>query len=156
MLDLFMDTCPGSPLERETESLRLRSDRITQGVFRSSLLRLWGGTCLVSGVRDSAFLRASHIKPWASATNSERMDPWNGLLLAVNYDFAFDCGMVTFGDDGALVVHPDAPKDGLRAIGVDPNTVLRCGVDAMRAPYLAYHREHVFGVFSSRRGRNSL
>jgi putative restriction endonuclease len=41
------------------------------------------------------------MKPWADcASDAERLDPFNGLLLAVHWDAVFDCGLVTFADDG--------------------------------------------------------
>lgn len=39
--------------------------------------------------------------PWARrASDAERLDPANGLLLSALWDAAFDRGLVTFEDDG--------------------------------------------------------
>ena len=35
-------------------------------------------------------LRASHAKPWAKASDIERLDSFNGLLLSVHLDAMFD------------------------------------------------------------------
>lgn len=51
----------------------------------------WSGRCGVTGIDQPELLRTSHIKPWAvCATDDERMAPINGLLLAANWDAAFD------------------------------------------------------------------
>ncbi|PSU22045.1 hypothetical protein CTM97_15665 [Photobacterium phosphoreum] len=73
---------------RETEKKRLISARIGQSKYRSDLLMEWQG-CAVTGCTDEALLIASHIKPWSSSTNEERLDPNNGLLLVATLDKAF-------------------------------------------------------------------
>jgi len=46
-------------------------------------------------------LRASHIIPWKDcASDAERLDVHNGLLLSALWDAAFDRGLVTFDDGG--------------------------------------------------------
>lgn len=66
---------------QETNGLALVKARIGQGKFRDSLLKKFGVECVVTGINQEAFLVASHIKPWAVATNDERLDENNGLLL---------------------------------------------------------------------------
>ena len=39
---------------------------------------------------DTRHLRASHIKPWRDATNAERLNGSNGLLLSPPIDHLFD------------------------------------------------------------------
>lgn len=65
---------------------------------------VWGGRCAVTGVDVPPLLTASHIKPWRAATNPERLDPYNGLLLLPQYDRLFDRGLITFADDGRMQV----------------------------------------------------
>jgi hypothetical protein len=43
------------------------------------------------------------------ASDAERLDPFNGLLLAVRWDAAFDCGLVTFADNGAVQLSGKCP-----------------------------------------------
>ena len=66
-----------------------------QGVFRSSVL-LSETECRVTGVSDAKHLRASHIKPWRDANNSERLNGSNGLLLSPHIDHLFDQGYIIF------------------------------------------------------------
>ena len=68
--------------ERRTEQAAIYSSRRGQGVFRDGLLRLWGG-CAISGYHRNEVLIASHIKPWKVASDNERLDPYNGLLLSL-------------------------------------------------------------------------
>ena len=127
-------------LPRNTEAERLVVQRIGQDVFRKRLIDYWDGRCPITGVDQLELLRASHIKAWADCpTDAERLDVFNGFLLAAHLDAAFDAALITFADDGALIIsarlteHSRAVlglKDGLRLVGLTPR----------HAPYLAWHR----------------
>jgi len=56
-----------------------------QGVFRSNVL-LREGACRVTGVDEPRHLKARHIKPWRHASDAERLDGANGLLLSPHID----------------------------------------------------------------------
>lgn len=57
--------------------------------------------CPLTGITDPALLRASHIIAWKDcASDADRLDVHNGLLLSALWDAAFDRGLVTFDDDG--------------------------------------------------------
>lgn len=45
---------------------------------------------------------ASHIVPWA-ANEKERLNPANGICLSSLYDKAFDCGLISFLDNGQVI-----------------------------------------------------
>jgi predicted restriction endonuclease len=58
----------------------------------------------VSGCSVREVLRASHIKPWKPSTDRERLDGHNGLLLTADLDALFDRGLISFDDDGEMLV----------------------------------------------------
>jgi predicted restriction endonuclease len=117
---------------------------VGQNVFRQGLLDLWEGRCAVSGLAVPELLRASHIKPWADCeSDAERLDVFNGLLLAPHLDAAFDCGFVTVADDGVVVVSGTLDGEARRVLGL--NEPLRvCRLAAGHRSYLPWHRERVF------------
>lgn len=87
-------------LPRATEIERLVVQRIGQDLFRADLLEYWEGRCAITGLAVPALLRASHIKPWADCeSDAERLDVFNGLLLAAHFDAAFDAGLITVVQD---------------------------------------------------------
>jgi hypothetical protein len=61
-------------LPRTTEAERLVIQRIGQNVFRDSLMGYWGGCCPLTGITESALLRASHIVPWSECNDEQRLD----------------------------------------------------------------------------------
>jgi hypothetical protein len=88
-------------LPKATEAERLVVQRVGQDIFRSGLIEYWQGRCPLTGIADTALLRASHIVPWKDCTtDAERLDVHNGLLLSALWDAAFDRGLVTFDDEG--------------------------------------------------------
>ncbi len=71
-------------------------EKAGQDVFRAALMDYWGGACVVTGIDLPAVLRASHAKPWAAcASDEERLDVFNGLLLVANLDALFDRGHIS-------------------------------------------------------------
>lgn len=126
-------------LPSSTEMERLAVQRIGQSIFRDALLDFWSGRCPLTGITHPRLLRASHMKPWKDATDAERLDVHNGLLLAAHLDAAFDAGLITFSDDGTLQVSNNlqpGDRDRLGLACLPPLTGLR----PQHVPYLAHHR----------------
>jgi hypothetical protein len=48
-------------LPKATDAERLVVQRVGQDIFRDSLLAYWSGRCPLTGIAESALLRASHI-----------------------------------------------------------------------------------------------
>ena len=131
-------------LPMTTEAERLVVQRVGQSLFRDGLLDLWEGRCAVTGLAVPALLRASHIKPWADCeTDAERLDVYNGILLAPHLDAAFDGGFITMADNGGVVVSDALDADARAVLGLDHPFRVHGITDAHRG-YLSWHREHVF------------
>jgi hypothetical protein len=91
-------------MPERTEVERVDKQKIGQDIFRASLEDYWSGRCPITGIGDRALLRASHTKPWADCVcDEERLDVYNGFLLAAQFDAAFDAALMTLGDDGGLL-----------------------------------------------------
>lgn len=113
-----------------------------QGVFRSSVLLL-ETECRVTRVSDAKHLRASHIKPWRDANNSERLSGSNGLLLSPHIDHLFDQGYISFSSSEELLVVPAVRDNLLDKWGIDAGT--RVGeFNREQQGFLDYHRANVF------------
>jgi len=120
-----------------------KSRGIAQRLFRGNLLRLWQGSCAVTSVREPRVLRSSHIKPWANSNVQEKVDHFNGLLLVPNLDTLFNEGLISFRDDGRMLVSPDWRADDQRRMHITPDLHLRT-VHPESWPYLEFHRDVMF------------
>lgn len=123
----------------ETEKSNLIKTRIGQGSFRQKLIAYWKG-CAVTGYKDTSLLVASHIKPWRSSDNVERLDYLNGLLLLPNLDKAFDSGLISFDTSGKILVSPLLQEPEL--LGV--NSEMRISMEDGHQGYMKFHRENVY------------
>lgn len=102
------------------------------------------GRCVITGLAIPELLRASHIKPWADcATDAERLDVFNGLLLAPHLDAAFDRGYITVADDGEVVVLPTMTSADRVLLGLDRPLRIERLTEGHRR-YLAHHRDYEF------------
>jgi hypothetical protein len=127
-------------LPRETEVERLAVQRIGQDVFRKSLMEYWGGRCPITGLDQPELLRASHIKPWADCvTDAERLDVFNGFLLAAHIDAAFDAALISFADDGTLLISSLLTRRSSEVLGFRDGLRL-AGLTPRHATYLPWHR----------------
>jgi len=127
----------------ETEREAVISARVGQGRFRDALLERWDGRCAVTGLAIPEVLIASHIKPWFLATNVERLDPANGLLLVATLDRLFDYGLISFDQSGTIMLSPRLSAESCALLHLTPRLRLR-EVPADTAEYLRYHRAECY------------
>lgn len=145
---------PTLPLERyhrdttglgQTEVEALTRRRIGQDIFREALLAYWNSRCPLTGIAEPQLLRASHIVPWAQcASDAERLDVHNGLLLSALWDAAFDSGLVTFADDGVPLVSRRLAPDAFAAF--DPARTPRLPLCPESQVRMRWHRENLFSA----------
>ena len=132
----------------DTEKQRIQTIRTKQQNFRDGAIKLWNGKCAVTGVDDTSWLVASHIKPWRESNSQERVDPKNSLLLSPNYDKLFDRGVISFNPDNGRIILPETQTyqlwKNLERLGIDDEKHLEYVPDGTEK-YLDYHRNRIFG-----------
>lgn len=126
---------------KRTEIETLIKARQGQGSFRQKLLKLYP-ICPLTDLDVQSLLIASHIKPWSVCNNNERLDPFNGLMLAPNIDRLFDKGLITFDPDGTIKIHPTIDPENQKRLGIFPDMQLK--IEPESEKYFEYHRNHVF------------
>ena len=142
LLEVFEEEAADLP--RTTEAERLVVQRVGQGIFRRGLFEYWDGRCAITGLDVPELLRASHVKPWADcASDAERLDVFNGILLAAHLDAAFDAGLVAVTQDGRVLVSPALPASALPVLGLDGAAKVR-GLRRAHERYLGWHRTKIY------------
>jgi putative restriction endonuclease len=96
-------------------------------------------------VSQAEYLRASHSKPWRDATNEERLNGENGLLLTPDVDLLFDRGFISFEDSGKVLVSPVADRQAFAKMGLLPDMLINVGAFSEgQRKFLQFHRDKIF------------
>ena len=66
----------------------------------------------------------------------------NGLLLCPNHDKLFDSGLISFADDGSVMISGEL--DSINRTFLNVNSNMKIVVDNDNVEYIRYHRENVF------------
>jgi hypothetical protein len=127
----------------ETERLAIIRARKGQGLFKERVATI-ETRCRITGVENPVHLIASHCKPWRDATNEERLNGENGLLLTPSIDHLFDRGFIGFEDNGRLIVSPVAHRPSLQRMGIDTTNIVNVGgFTNGQKQFLDFHRNAV-------------
>lgn len=123
----------------ETERKGLITSRVGQGAYRKSILFRWEFKCAVSNYSKNEILIASHILPWKDATNDERLDVNNGILLSPTYDALFDRHLISFENTGKIILSDSLLKTNYTNLGITGKEAIR-KLRSENCHYLDQHR----------------
>ena len=125
-----------------TERVGLGKSRIGQDAFRKRIIHRWEYKCAVTGFNRPDILIASHIHPWKHATDHERLDVNNGILLSPTYDALFDTHYISFDNDGKILLSDVIETQAYQKIGVTGMEVIRT-FNSDNLYYLDKHRQNL-------------
>lgn len=112
--------------------------RVNQGIFRNMLLEKYSHCCLCQ-VSNRRLLVASHIKPWAESKPEEKLDRNNGFLMCPNHDRLFDEGLISFRDDGGIMIADSLSE--IDRIFMNVHSDMSIELTEGNRNYLQYHRK---------------
>ena len=115
--------------------------RTGQGKWRENLIDELS-CCIITKVNDERLLIASHIKPWISSNDREKIDKNNGLLLTPTFDKLFDRGFITFLPNSSILISPYLSPYNISKLKIPS----KCDLifNPKRLHYLEYHLENIF------------
>jgi 5-methylcytosine-specific restriction protein A len=122
-----------------TERKGLVTSRVGQGAYRKSIIHRWEYKCAVTGINKLEILIASHIVPWSDSTDNERLDVHNGLLLSPTYDALFDRHLISFENNGKIILSDAIDNIAYKKIGVTGMERIN-NLSHNNHPYLDRHR----------------
>jgi len=122
-----------------TEREGLVTSRVGQGAYRKGLIHRWENQCAVTGYNDKRLLIASHIVPWRDSEPHERVDLNNGVLLSPTYDALFDRNLISFGDDGEIILSKQLNSTSIDRLGVTGKEKI-IGLNNQNLEYMERHR----------------
>lgn len=130
-------------LEKEdlqSEEIREAKQRKYQNKLREFLLDT-RKHCEVSRVQTKELLVASHIKPWKDCREREKYDPDNLLLLSAHFDKLFDRGLISFQNNGKILISPHLSKPERERLNLYGNEKLENLPSSKMCDYLKFHRK---------------
>lgn len=122
-----------------TERKGLVTSRVGQGAYRKGIIHRWEYKCAVTGFDKLDVLIASHIVPWAESTDPERLDIHNGILLSPTYDALFDRHLISFENNGSIILSDSIDNNAFRKIGVSGHERI-AKLSRYNIEYLERHR----------------
>lgn len=128
----------------ETERTAIVKSRVGQGLFRKRLIDKYKGACIITGVSAKKLLIASHIKPWAVSNNEERLSEENGLLLSPTYDKLFDYGLITFSNQGNMIISSQLSDEDKNKLHLSTDIEYDLKMSSKMMEHLDYHRDIIF------------
>jgi hypothetical protein len=127
-------------LPTATERSGLVTSRVGQGAYRKRIIHRWEYKCAVTNFNKLDILIASHIVPWSNATDHERLDVNNGLLLSPTYDALFDKHLITFDNNGKIILSDQIEHTAYQKIGVTGKEQIH-DLSRYNVQYLERHNE---------------
>lgn len=121
------------------EKKAVLSVRINQGKIRQAALQKYNCECALCGLKIPALLTASHIKPWARSSPQEKGDLNNILLLCPNHNALFDRFLITFADDGTIMIDSRISAEDKIRLGISDD--MKITISEKSKEYLAFHRK---------------
>ena len=129
-------------LPSETERKGLVVSRVGQGAYRKSILYRWKFKCAVTNYSSKEVLIASHILPWKKSSNEERLDVNNGILLSPVYDALFDTHLISFENNGKIILSDALRKTNYSELGITGKELIK-DMSIENHPYLERHRSEL-------------
>jgi hypothetical protein len=127
-------------LPNSTERSGLVTSRVGQGAYRKRIIHRWEYQCAVTGFNKLDILIASHIVPWSKATDAERLDVHNGILLSPTFDALFDKHLISFDHQGKILLSNLIESASYEKIGVTGKEKIQ-KLSKFNFEYLDKHRE---------------
>ncbi len=126
-----------------TEKELIIKSRIGQGKFRRQLINEYSA-CVVTGVKNTDLLIASHIVPWSISDNDSRLSVDNGLLLTPTYDKLFDSGLITILKTGKIYTSKFITDEDKSKLNIQDQCSISLRQNSIISEKLEYHNENLF------------
>lgn len=115
--------------------------RVFQEKFRSKLLKKYK-KCQVCELENENMLVASHSKRYCECNSYESHDVYNGFLLCKSHDGLYDSGLITFTDEGNIIISDELSHHDREILNINENIKIDLEEESLK--YLKWHRENWF------------
>lgn len=122
---------------------RVVKARKNQNKFREALFKR-ESKCKICGLAHKELLIASHIKPWSKSTPEEKLNPFNGFLLCPNHDSLFDKHLISFKDNGEIILSKRLSEKEQELLNINKDIVIN--IEEENKKFLKEHRDVFYEI----------
>jgi hypothetical protein len=122
-----------------TERQGLVTSRVGQGFYRHQIIQKWQAKCAISGIDALPILIASHIVRWSESNDQERLDDDNGILLSPLFDSLFDKHLISFTDDGLMLISSRITSENIEKLDLPKDAKISINEGMLK--YIRRHRQ---------------
>ena len=101
--DKLIESLLSAPDSSKEVYIKIKNRGVSQQIFRKTLLKAYDNQCALTGLSYIEGLEAAHIVPWASASQEQRLDVRNGILLNAFHHKLFDIGLIRLNENYEIV-----------------------------------------------------
>lgn len=112
-----------------------------QNTFRKDLIDYYG-CCQLCGLKNHEILIASHSKPFTESEDDEAINFYNGLLLCPNYDKLYDKGLISFDDEGNILISSELSSSDKNILNLE--NVNKLELEPEHIEFIQWHRDNIF------------
>jgi len=94
-IESFADKIIANPKSAKKVYRKVLDRGQSQKIFRQALLRAYNYRCAVCGYKFKKTLQAAHIYPWSKASDEDKINVCNGILLCPNHHALYDGKLLT-------------------------------------------------------------
>jgi 5-methylcytosine-specific restriction protein A len=84
-------------------------------------------------------LIASHIVRWSESNDQERLDDDNGILLSPLFDSLFDKHLISFTDDGLMLISSRITSENIEKLDLPKDAKISINEGMLK--YIRRHRQ---------------
>lgn len=114
--------------------------RANHRVFVNAVVRVWGRRCSLTGISAPSLVHAAHIVPWSIAKGAEQTTAHNGLMLCAHLHALFDGYLISFDDDGSLLLSNKIGSEVRDLVLATGHKKLRLKPSQEQVKFLTRHR----------------
>lgn len=137
----FISKISSNNIEGKEKDVLVKS-RVNQSIFRENLLKKYNNQCCLCELSIPDLLISSHIKPWSVSDSNEKVDVNNGLLLCANHDKLFDKGLISFDENGNIIISSKLSNMDKKLSNIQNDNKIE--LDYNMNNYMKYHRRYIF------------
>jgi hypothetical protein len=114
--------------------------RANHHIFVRNLKKTRGAACSLTGILTPRLVHAAHIVPWNIAEGREKTSEHNGLMLCAHLHALFDSHLLSFDDDGRVLISPMMAENVRALVASGGSTRLKHTPSPQQVKFLERHR----------------